>query len=104
MEELIAEISNRKFGFFRAVYDQDTLISAVFFTMWKDRICYLFSASSIIGMEKRAAFGIVNDVIKEFSGKGLVLDFEGSMDENISRFFKGFGAIPENYYEMKRVI
>jgi len=104
MEALISTIKENKQGFFRCVYDGEVLISAVFFTEWKDRIIYLFSASSGIGMEKRVSFGIVNDVIKEFSGKNFILDFEGSMDDNISRFFKGFGAIQENYYEMKRVI
>jgi hypothetical protein len=104
MEVLISAIIERNFGFFRAVYDAETIVSAVLFTHWKDRICYLFSASSSVGMEKRASFGIVDDVIKEFSGKNFTLDFEGSMDENISRFFKGFGANPEIYYEIKRSI
>ena len=104
MKALISIVLEEKSGFFRAVYEGETLVSAVFFTKWKDRICYLFSASSSLGMEKRASFGIVNDVIEEFSGKNITLDFEGSMDENISRFFKGFGAKKEIYYEMKRSI
>ena len=104
LELLINEIITHDCGSFKAVYDSETLISAVLFTKWKDRICYLFSASSPKGMEVRASFGIVNDVICAFSVNNYLLDFEGSMDENVSRFFKGFGAIPETYYEFKRSI
>ena len=49
-----------------------------------------------------ASFAIVNDLIEEKSGTGVILDFEGSMNENIARFFRGFGATEEVYFEVRK--
>lgn len=40
--------------------------------------------------------------IKFAQSKGLGFDFEGSVIENIERFFRGFGGIPTTYYQIER--
>lgn len=102
MHLLIDVILQRKLGFFIGVRGSNSISAAVFFTKWKNRICYLFSASNEEGMERRASFAIVDKVIKNHLDSGFILDFEGSMDDNIARFFKGFGAKEEMYFEVKR--
>ncbi len=102
MKDLINRLYSKELGFFRCTYDENVLMSAVFFAQWKDRLYYLFSATNSEGMEKRASFGIIDTVIEEFMDKMRFLDFEGSVNENIARFFRGFGATEEYYYSIKR--
>ena len=40
---------------------------------------------------------LIDSVIREFSPSKLVLDFEGSNDPNLARFYKGFGAKEVEY-------
>jgi hypothetical protein len=42
---------------------------------------------------------LFDNVINEFAGTQVVLDFEGSNDENLARFYRGFGA-KEVYYKV----
>ncbi len=39
-------------------------------------------------------FFILNEYIKENAGKDLVLDFNGSSDENVARLYRSFGGMP----------
>ena len=100
MQGLITEIIKKEYGFFKGIYSGDELLSAVFFSRWKNRLCYLFSASSIKGKDLRLSFAIVNSALMDSNNEGYILDFEGSMDENIARFFKGFGAKEEKYFQI----
>ena len=103
MGRLMHELQDRGLGELRSVTSNGAMQSAVFFATWKDRIYYLFSASTEAGRESRASFAIVYDLLKRHEISGMVLDFEGSMDDNVARFFKGFGALPEEYYEVKTI-
>ncbi|MEQ9063596.1 MAG: GNAT family N-acetyltransferase [Vicingaceae bacterium] len=98
MSELIDVLLNKNFGEIWAVKKGGELVSAVFFAKWNKRLTYLFSASSAQGKASRASFLIVDRAIEHYLPSYEVLDFEGSMDSNISRFFHGFGARPYHYY------
>ncbi len=39
-------------------------------------------------------FFILNEYIKENAGKNLILDFNGSSDENVARLYRSFGGAP----------
>ena len=45
---------------------------------------------------------LINTYIKQNSKRDVVLDFEGSKDEDVARFYKGFGAGNKEYYNKKR--
>lgn len=104
MKKIITDLTDRKCGETIGIYLHEQLVSGVFFAHWSNRIYYLFSASNARGKEMRASFGIVYYVINKYIDKGKILDFEGSMNENIARFFQGFGAEQELYYLYKKGI
>ena len=104
MKKLIGVILKHNSGEFLAAYKGGILVSAVFLSDYNGRLTYLFSANSELGKEERASFLLVNHLLTTNAGTGKILDFEGSMDENISRFFKGFGAVEEVYYEFQKGI
>ena len=43
---------------------------------------------------------LYNELIKEFSHSGMMLDFEGSDIAGIEFFYKGFGAVNQPYFKM----
>ena len=46
---------------------------------------------------KKAMFFLIDEYIKRHAGQPVILDFNGSMNENVARLYKGFGGIPYNY-------
>ena len=45
-------------------------------------------------------FLLVDNFIRENAGQALILDFEGSNDQNVSRFYRGFGAKEVHYSQV----
>jgi hypothetical protein len=75
-----------------AYLPDDTLCAGVFLLRDQDRFIYHFAASNQRARENGAMFLLIDRFIKEHSGQQLILDFEGSNDPNVARFYKGFGA------------
>ncbi len=82
--------------------EKSELLGAVCLVQFKNRLIYLFSASTQQGKDTRAMFKIVDEIIKSKCGKPFLLDFEGSMNEGIARFYKGFGSQAEFYYSVNK--
>ncbi|NCB09486.1 MAG: hypothetical protein EOM73_15155 [Bacteroidia bacterium] len=89
-------------GRFYGVYGpKNDLLSAVYFCRFKNRLTYMNAVSSEEGKALGAMPFLVDQVIRENAGKNLVLDFEGSMIPGVARFYEGFGASPETYFQLK---
>jgi hypothetical protein len=78
------------------------VLSAAFFSHFKNRIYYLSGISNSAGYENKSMFLIFDNIIKTNSGSNLTLDFEGSDNPNIARFFESFGATKNVYSTFKR--
>jgi hypothetical protein len=75
------------------VYDElGALIGGVSWVKSNQSVVFLFSAVSETGRSKGAMPFLIDQFIRENAGKQLVLDFEGSNDENLGRFYSSFGA------------
>ena len=77
--------------------DNDQIICGALFMKSHCRITFLFSGNSQVGKEMQAMSFLIDKVIQKYAGQPLVLDFEGSDDENLARFYHGFGARPVTY-------
>ena len=71
---------------------KDKFLAGAFFITYRNRAVFLFSANTEEGREKRAMYGIIDRFIAENAGKKLILDFEGSNNQDLARFYKGFGG------------
>ncbi len=77
----------------RGVVDADgKLVAGAFFVDANGKVIFLFSGLSQKGKETGAMFFLADKFIAENSQKNLVLDFEGSNDVQLARFYRGFGA------------
>lgn len=77
------------------------LCAAVFFCRWKKRVIYMSAATSPSGKKLGAMYFLVDKFIRSNAETDLVLDFEGSMIPGLARFYGGFGATPETYFQLK---
>ena len=53
---------------------------------------FLFSATSTEAKESGYMSYLIDSFIKEHANEKKILDFEGSMDKNLARFYKSFGS------------
>jgi hypothetical protein len=89
--------SSNAFVYGVKTFDNDDIICGALFMKSHHRITFLFSGNSKVGKEVQAMSFLIDKVIQMYSGQPLVLDFEGSDDENLARFYHGFGGKPVSY-------
>ena len=96
---LVEYYSKSEQGTLYSVHDKSTnnLLACVLILSYNKRHIYLLPVSSIEGKEKRAMFLLIDDFIKNNAETNFLLDFEGSNIEGVQRFYKGFGALAQNY-------
>lgn len=72
--------------------DQGKLLAGACFLKDHLRRWFLFSGRDNANSEKRAMFFLLNEYVKCNAEQDLILDFNGSNNPNIARFYAGFGA------------
>ncbi|MCX6250059.1 MAG: GNAT family N-acetyltransferase [Bacteroidetes bacterium] len=77
-----------------------TFCAGSFFLREKERVIFQLAASNQSARDTGAMFLLVDNFIRENAGQALILDFEGSNDNNVSRFYKGFGAKEMHYSQV----
>lgn len=68
---------------------------------WQNRIIFFKSCNDEAGRKLRAQFHLMDAVVRENAGSGMLIDFAGSNNPNTQRFYKGFGAEPHIYLRLK---
>lgn len=68
------------------------LCGAVVLLRDQKRLYYLVAAFDSMGHEFLASYRILDYILKKYSGKDLILDFEGSKKQGLQYFYSGFGA------------
>lgn len=75
-----------------AYSSQNNFCGGIVFFRSHNKSVFLFSGATPESRENGAMFLMVDEYIKQFAGQDLVLDFEGSSDPHLARFYKGFGS------------
>jgi len=86
----------------RACTPDGRLLAAACLLKDYDRYVFYFSANTAEGREQGAMFLLVDSFIRQYSGTGRILDFNGSMNRNLARFYSGFGA-EKTFYPRLRI-
>jgi hypothetical protein len=98
---LYTSIYKRKAQMLGVFNDSNDLIAGAAFVISDKKAIFLFSGMSDEGRNKGAMPFLLDSFIKNNSGKHLTFDFDGSNDENLSRFYKSFGSKECYYYKVK---
>ena len=73
------------------------LIAGAFFMISHNKIVFLFSGADESNKKNHGLTFLLDHVIERYSGTTNILDFEGSDNDGLARFYKGFGG-EEKYY------
>lgn len=102
LQKLIYTSIHKGRGNTYGIFDENNqLCAGAFFVSSNNRLIFLFSGSNDIAKEKAAMTMLIDEVIKEFAPGNMVLDFEGSNDPNLARFYRGFGAKESSYLSLR---
>lgn len=96
-----AAVSRGKGQVWGVVDKNKKLCAGAFFVHDTNRSIFLFSGVNETGKEVGAMAYLVDQYIKLNSEKAITLDFEGSNDAGVGRFYKGFGARECVYLQLK---
>ena len=101
LQRLMYSAIHKGRGSVYSVYGKENqLLAAAFFVMHNKKIIFLFSGTSKDARNTGALSYLIDQVIKKYSSQGWILDFEGSNDANLARYYKGFGAKKTIYYSI----
>ncbi len=67
-----------------------------------NRITYLAPLADEKAKKLNIPTYIINELINDFQGRHMLLDFEGSMVSGVEKFYQSFGAYSESYYYFKK--
>ncbi len=102
LKSIIAFGQYKGIGEIYGVYNtENELCAAVYFCRWKNRVIYLNAASNENGKKLGAMYFLVDNFIQANAERDFRLDLEGSMIPGVARFYSGFGATPETYFQLK---
>lgn len=84
----------------RITNEQGELLSAGIFLKDSHRIYNMMNATTAAGRGLEANPFLLDAVIREFAGRNLVFDFEGSDIAGVKAFYEKFGAVEEPYFHL----
>lgn len=90
---------NHKSAFILGVTEKGIgqLLCAAIFMKTKERITFLFSGLTEEGKQRQAMTYLLDQVIQRYANQPITFDFEGSDDDNLARFYLGFGGREVQY-------
>lgn len=77
--------------------EEGRLLCAAIFMKTDKRITFLFSGLSEEGKQHQAMTYLLDQVIQKHAKQPVTFDFEGSDDDNLARFYLGFGGREVQY-------
>ena len=101
---LLHECSNRGVLEISAAFQQDQMVSVVCWLSDFDSLVYLQAASNDLGRALAASFYLVDNKLQTVSNSINSIDFEGSMNSGIARFYAGFGAENRPYFNCQSIL
>ena len=76
------------------------LCAGILFAFCRNKVYFLFSAANATARENFVIPYLIDLYIQEHAEKAMILDFEGSDNKNLARFYKSFGATEKNYQKI----
>lgn len=84
----------------RKIINTNEILASVLLIKDERRYYNLIMSVTPMARQQSAGAYLYNELIKEFSHNGMMIDFEGSDIAGIEFFYKGFGAVNQPYYKM----
>jgi hypothetical protein len=103
LEKLLGEAQERNLLHGKGIFNPSGhLIAGAVFLKSFHAYIFLFSATSREGKETGAMSAVIDAFIRDHHGGKGHLDFEGSMDKSLARFYRGFGSKEVVYLQIRK--
>ncbi len=66
------------------------------------KIIFLFTGANEKAYDAQAMTFLLDRYFKENAGQNLMFDFEGSMDIDVAKFYKGFGSTETSFIILRK--
>ena len=96
--KLATELSKQQKCFARIAKNNEQIVAAVLLLSDDQRIYNIMNIVTDEGRNKEANYFLMNNIIKEFAGKNLLFDLEGSDLSGVKSFYEKFGATNQPYF------
>lgn len=94
---------HRNAGYLVTLYDEyNTAVAGIFLLEYRGRVILFFSATSDYGKQTHALTLLIDHILTQKAGLADIFDFEGSDIPGLRRFYEGFGAHEEIYYNWRK--
>ena len=97
-EQLCNQLFAEKQCFTRTVTHQHEVLSTAILLTDNKRIYNIMNATTQNGRQKEANYFLFDQLVREFAGSRLLLDFEGSDLSGVRNFYEKFGAVSQPYF------
>jgi len=88
---------NAKAQVYCAYTKENKFCAGALFLIADGRSIFIFSATNSEAKELSAMHLLIDRYIFKHANQALILDFEGSEDVNLARFYKSFGSVKKHY-------
>lgn len=106
LRRLIYVMIYKRMAYVAGAYDEtNDLCAGAFFVFSKTKAIFYFSATDETAKSNGAMPLLIDNFIRRNANSHLTLDFEGSNDPNLARFYRSFGAHQVTYphYNINRL-
>ena len=79
------------------VLSEGKMIAGALFLKDHGKIWFWFSGRDNAQADKKAMFFLIDEYIRRHAEQQYILDFNGSMNENVARLYRSFGGIPYTF-------
>jgi hypothetical protein len=102
LEDLIETcLSKGRAQIWSVLTKEKRVCAGAFFVESNGKVIFLFSGANQVARTNSAMPFLIDRFISENANRNLVLDFEGSNDPNLARFYKSFGSKECVYLQVK---
>jgi hypothetical protein len=84
------------------IRQEKDLLAGAFFLISPGKLIFLFGAASAEAKKTGAMSLLLDYLIQQRAGSGDILDFEGSEQAGVARFYASFGGQPQTYVSLIR--
>ncbi len=103
LNKLMTTCIKRNSGQAWGIYTEEKeLCAGAFFVGSNKRVIFLFSGTNQKAFETQAMTFLIDRFIQENAEREVTLDFEGSLDADVARFYKGFGSKEVHFQQIRQ--
>ena len=100
LQELMEYCRSTGKGEIVGIYENKRLIYSLFYIKQAAKLTALFISTSNESRSRRSGYFIINHLLEEFAGSGMIYDFAGSSLKGVEKFILSFGSIKEEYFSI----